>query len=377
MATQTTAKLKVLLAGQDPSLPGGMAKYVGGLSTYLATLRDVEAHFFNETLIKGRSGMMSANIWSAGREFGTSLLAFRQSLKRLRPAVAHLHMAHGLSVMEKSVMASLAAGLGIPAVVHLHGAGLESTLANMPEWRRRWLNRSLSAPNHVIALSDGMKSLLKTYLPGVHSTVIPNAVVLVTPPPPLRSPVTFGFIGFMDGRKGEMELIEALAKSAASSSILLMAGNGPGQTVAREQSLRCGVSERVYFLGNIDGMQKDEFFRQIDVLCLPSHAENLPIALLEAMGYGRPVITTPVGAIPELVTDGKQGWLTPVGDVAALSNALTAAASSPEEVTRRGKACWATIADKFTWERNGPQVVELYRRLQASKGRADKVGESS
>jgi len=377
MATQTTAKLKVLLAGQDPSLPGGMAKYVGGLSTYLATVRDVEAHFFNETQIKGRSGMTSANLWSAGCEFGTSLLAFRQSLKRLRPAVAHLHMAHGLSVMEKSVMASLAAGLGIPAVVHLHGAGLESTLADMPEWRRRWLNRSLAAPNHVIALSEGMKGLLKRYLPGVPSTVIPNAVMLISAPPPLRSPVTFGFIGFMDGRKGETELIEALAHSSASSSILLLAGNGPGQTAAREKALGCGVAERVYFLGNIDGVQKDEFFRQIDVLCLPSHAENLPIALLEAMGYGRPVITTPVGAIPELVTDGQQGWLIPVGDIAALSNALTESASSPEEVARRGKACWTTIAENFTWERNGPQVVELYRRVQAGKGRADKASKSS
>jgi len=368
-------EVRVLLAGQDPSLPGGMAKYVGGLSSYLAAVPEIEAHFFNETRVKGRRGMTSANLWTAVRESGTAILAFRRALTRLRPDVVHLHVAHGLSVLEKSVMAAWAARAGIPAVIHLHGAGLDVTLPALPAWQRRWLNRALAPPNHVVVLSDRMKELTERCLADVDTSVIPNAVALVTPRPPIRSPVTFGFIGFMDGRKGECDLIRALARPEAPVGALLLAGDGPKRAEAEALAARLHPARCVRFLGNIDGAAKDAFFRQIDLLCLPSYAENLPIALLEAMGYGRPVITTRVGAIPEMITDGVQGWLLSPGDEEALAAALTEAASQTEEVERRGRAAWETVSQKFTWERNGPQVVCLYQKMHTvSKNEASKDG---
>jgi len=357
-------KLKILLAGQDPSLPGGMAKYVGGLTSYLANVPEIDLKFFNETRIKGRTGLTSANLWTAARESGTVLYAFRRALQRQRPDVVHIQMAHGLSILEKSLMATLAARQGLPAVIHLHAAGLDALLAAMPAWRRRWLNRALAPPHQVVVLSDGMARLAGQHLPSARITVIANAVALVTPPP-LKSPVTFGFLGYMDGRKGECDLIRALAGPDAPAGNLLLAGDGPGKFAAEALAGRHGLTERIRFLGNIDGPAKSSFFRDIDVLCLPSQAENLPIALLEAMGHGRPVITTPVGAIPEMITDGVQGWLTPAGDVKTLAAAMREASARPDEVERRGRAAWQTVADRFTWERNGPQVVNLYRAMQA------------
>lgn len=356
--------MKILVAGQDPSLPGGMAKYVGGLLTYLDTVPGMEVDFFNETRVKGRRGMSSATLFTAACEFGVSLRAFKHALKLRRPDAVHLHMAHGLSVLEKSLMAAAAAGRGIPAVVHLHGAGLENTLAALPPWRRLWLRKTLAPPNHVVVLSEGMAELIARHLPGVSAAVIPNAVLLVSPPPPLHSPATFGFIGFMDGRKGESDLIRALAMSENKTSALVLAGDGPARPTAQALTQTLGLKGHVHFLGNIDGAEKDAFFRGIDVLCLPSAAENLPIALLEAMAYGRPVITTPVGAIPELITDGSQGWLVPVGDIEALAAALTEASSRPGEVARRGQAAWDRVADGYTWECSGPKVTALYDAVQ-------------
>ena len=356
-------KTHVLISGQDPSLPGGMAKYVGGLCAYLDTVGEIEARFLNETRTKGRVGMMSLSRLAAIRESGRLLRAFRRSLRRHRPDIVHLHMAHGLSILEKAAMAALAARAGIPAVVHLHGAGLDAALTAMPAWRRHWLDRALAPPHRVVALSEGMAALLYRFLPSVRVAVIPNAVALVTPPPPLASPATFGFIGFMDGRKGECDLLRALASPGVPPNALLLAGDGPMRPKAEALAAQLGLTARLHFLGNIDGAAKDAFFRRVDVLCLPSQAENLPIALLEAMGYGRPVITTPVGGIPDMVTDGVQGWLTPPGDIGALAAALTEAAAKPDEVRRRGTAAWRTVADRFTWERNGPQVVNLYQKM--------------
>lgn len=363
-------KTRVLISGQDPSLPGGMAKYAGALCAYLATVKEVEALYLNETQAKGRTGMMSANRLAAIQESGRLLRAFQCSLRQHKPDVVHLHMAHGLSVLEKSGMAVLAARTGIPAVVHLHGAGLDTALAEMPAWRRRWLNRALAPPHHVVALSDGMARLIRRFLPSVHATVIPNAVQLVTQPPPLTSPPTFGFLGFMDGRKGECDLLQALARPEVPPSVLLLAGDGPMRPKAEAMAAQLGLLPRVFFLGNISGAAKDAFFRRVDVLCLPSHAENLPIALLEAMGYGRPVITTSVGGIPDMITNGVQGWLTPLGRMEALAAALTEAAERPDEVCRRGHAAWQTVADRFTWERNGPHVVRLYQSMRTGLKKA-------
>ena len=375
MKTQTR-KTRVLISGQDPSLPGGMAKYVGGLRAYLDTVAEIETHYLNETQVKGRAGMTSANRLAAIGESGRLLRAFRRSLRRHKPDIVHLHMAHGLSVLEKSGMAALAVRAGVPAVVHLHGAGLDTALAAMPAWQRRWLNRTLARPNHVVALSGGMKRLTERCLTDVEATVIPNAVALVRPRPPLRSPVTFGFIGFMDGRKGEGDLIRALARPEAPAGALLLAGDGPKRAEAEALAARLGLADRVDFLGNIDGAAKDDFFRRIDVLCLPSYAENLPIALLEAMGYGRPVIATRVGAIPEMITHGEQGWLVPPGDLEALAAALAEAAHA-EENGRRGLAAWETVAERFTWERNGPQLVRLYQTVHRGLEKADSDGHAA
>lgn len=355
-------RIKLLLAGQDPSLPGGMAKYVGGLSVYLEGISEIETHFFNETRIKRRTGLASVNLRAAIRESGTVLLAFERSLRHLRPDVVHLQMAHGLSVMEKCLMAFLASRRGIPALVHMHAAGLDALLRAMPASRLRWLDRALSPPNHVVVLSEGMACLFGRYLPRVRVSVIPNAVALITPPA-LKSPATFGFLGHMDGRKGECDLIRAMTGPNAPPGSLWLAGDGPGRRMA--EALADGKRETIRFLGNVDGTAKESFFRAIDVLCLPSQAENLPIALLEAMARGRPVIATPVGAIPEMITDGIEGWLTPVGDVSALAAAMTDAARRPEEVERRGRAAWQTVAERYTWERNGPTLVQLYRTVSS------------
>ena len=362
-------KTRVLISGQDPALPGGMAKYLDGLFAYLETVEAIGVERLNETQVKGRRGMTGAGLLSNVYESVNLLWAFRQALTRLRPDVVHLHMAHGLSILEKSAMAVLAARAGIPAVVHLHGAGLDVDFAAMPVWRRRRLEWALAPPHTLVALSGGMASRIQTLLPSARITVIPNAVRLKTPPPPHGAATVFGFLGFMDGRKGECDLLEAFARVEAEpgvpSASLLLAGDGPMRHQAEALAARLGLTPRTEFLGIVNGAEKDAFFRQITVLCLPSLAENLPISLLEAMGYGRPVIATRVGGIPDLVTPGTEGWLTPPQDIEALAAALNEAAGDPDEVCRRGLRAWQTVADHFTWEINGPKVVQLYQAMQS------------
>ena len=105
----------------------------------------------------------------------------------------------------------------------------------------------------------------------------------------------------------------------------LFAGNAESKSVKEEIERVCAegkLNESVKFLGVVTGQEKLDLFRKATIFVLPSYGENLPYALLEALSTGLPVITTPVGAIPEFVEDGKNGFLIEPGDYGALADRI-------------------------------------------------------
>jgi glycosyltransferase involved in cell wall biosynthesis len=106
--------------------------------------------------------------------------------------------------------------------------------------------------------------------------------------------------------------------------------------------------------------------RDLDVLVQPSRADNLPLAMLEAMAAGLPVIGARVGGIPELLADGESGIVVEPEDPAALASALDALAVDPARRAELGKKARQRIAAHFSADDVARQTVALYRRLCAS-----------
>ena len=101
-------------------------------------------------------------------------------------------------------------------------------------------------------------------------------------------------------------------------------------------------------------------------LVLPSFAEGLPVALMEALALGRPVVTTYVGGIPELVTDGVCGWLVPVGDVDQLSRAISECLKAPDSQIRAfGRVGRARVAEMHDIVRECRKLADLFGERQA------------
>ena len=98
----------------------------------------------------------------------------------------------------------------------------------------------------------------------------------------------------------------------------------------------------------------------LDVVALPSWTEGLPLVLLEAMARGRPVVATPVGGTPELVTDGETGLLVPPRDPEALAEALRRVLDDPELARRLGEAGRARVAERFTAAEQEQRMLEIY-----------------
>ena len=145
----------------------------------------------------------------------------------------------------------------------------------------------------------------------------------------------------------------------------VIAGNGTVET-ARERAAALGLADRVEIPGWVDAATVSSLLATADIFVLPSHNEGLPVAILEAMGAGLPVVATPVGAIPELVIANENGILVPPGSASALAGALAALIRNPELRIRLGNSARHRVERHFRLEGTAERFVTLYRALASA-----------
>ena len=159
-----------------------------------------------------------------------------------------------------------------------------------------------------------------------------------------------------DTQKRQSDLIEAIARLDKPWRLELV-GTGPHEARFRELAERLGVADRVRFAGFVaDRDELRDRFRRCSVFALPSRFEGLPVALIEAMSCGAPAVGTDIPAIAEVIEDGVNGRLVPLGDPVALARAIVAAGASGE---RYSKAARETIVRRFGAERMGAELARL------------------
>jgi glycosyltransferase involved in cell wall biosynthesis len=141
----------------------------------------------------------------------------------------------------------------------------------------------------------------------------------------------------LEEQKNPLGLIDAFARASGGNGRwrLLMAGDGSLREAARERARERGVGGRVHWLGVRSDIP--ELLAAGDVFALASHWEGYPMAVMEAMAAGLPVVATAVGGVPELVEDGVSGLLAPPGDGEALAAALAEAVRRRRELGEAGR----------------------------------------
>jgi glycosyltransferase involved in cell wall biosynthesis len=235
---------------------------------------------------------------------------------------------------------------------------------------QRILAKTFARADRFVVLSSQWKDFYvrRCGLPEERIAVLINPTPL---PPTLpertqRPYVQFVFLGRIGDRKGAFDLLKAfraLPDALRERARLVFAGDGEVEKL-REQAR--DLSGLVVVHSWIEREQRDELLLSSDVFVLPSRSEGVPMALLEAMAHGLPVIATPVGGIPDAVTTNVEGLLVRPGDIVELTQALATMIDDESRRLAFGRAARAR-AERFDVIGYTQQLLQLYRQLLAEE----------
>jgi glycosyltransferase involved in cell wall biosynthesis len=251
-----------------------------------------------------------------------ALIFYRMTRGR---CLVHVNLASKGSTYRKLALTWLATRLGHAHVIHLHGALFHEHYAKAGAFQRREIDRMMRDSARVIALGTVWRDFFADtfHLPQERILVLPNASAARPPRAPEAVPPDILFLGRLGARKGVPVLVEALGLLAKSNLEWRAEIAGDGDAAPyRAEIERLGLSTRVNFPGWLQEAEAHERLSRAAVLVLPSEAEGLPMSIIEAFAWGVPVISTPVGSTPDILHDGVEGCVVPVGDAAALAKAL-------------------------------------------------------
>ena len=288
------------------------------------------------------------------------------------PDVVHLNLAAHGSTLRKLLLMRLAQAFRVPSLLHIHASKFIPFCESLGPRMRKLLVSSLSQASHIVVIGDYWRRYLVETLgvPANIVTVIHNAAPLPEVPAPRSGNARCRIValGMLGPRKGTPELLDALAAPAMRELDweAVIAGNGTVET-SRERAVELGLADRVEIPGWVDSATVSGLLATADIFVLPSHNEGLPVAILEAMGAGVPVVTTPVGAIPELVIADETGLLVPTGSAAALSEALAGLVKAPELRIRLGNNARKRVEQHFRIETAAERFVAIYRALASAR----------
>jgi colanic acid/amylovoran biosynthesis glycosyltransferase len=184
-------------------------------------------------------------------------------------------------------------------------------------------------------------------------------------PIPLDAAPRLVCLGRLVEQKGQLLLIEAARHLAEKGVAFELALIGDGDLRPELERLidRYGLTGRVLLLGSISTDQlRDEILRARG-LVMPSFAEGLPMAIMEAMALGRPVLTTYIAGIPELIRHGQDGWLFPAGSIEALTTAMEDCLSRPiEELRAMGESGYHRVLERHSADVETAKLAALFRQ---------------
>lgn len=279
---------------------------------------------------------------------------------------AHLHAHFGTNSAEVAMLAAAISGRPYSLTVHGPEEFDRPTALGLPEKLRR------SA--FTVAISSYGRSQLYRWLDAsdwdkvriVHCGL--DRSFYNVPPVPMPRLPHLVCVGRLCEQKGQLLLLEAahLLQRCGIQFTLTLAGDGEMRPMIEDRIRALGLEQTVRITGWLSNEQVRRELHAARSMVLPSFAEGLPVVVMEAMALRRPVISTFVAGIPELVVPGQHGWLVPAGDVVALANAMQECVEMDvEDLNRMGEQARERVLDRHDVDEAAARMIDAFETAAA------------
>lgn len=296
-----------------------------------------------------------ADQYSKSGKIMLAVISFCRFLIQLlwwRPQMVFIHVGGNASMYRKAPFIIGSRLFGRRVLTHFHAGDFNYYFHHQSRPGQWLIMQSLGMSHCLIACSQELQQILRKYLPEARIVVVPNSVdtAIFTQEPNAADKlhgdesVSLLFVGAMGKLKGELDLLTALERVIPQVPQLRIMLLGHGSESVRELCEEMGIGSVIEQCGPVPMDERMDYFRRADMFVLPTYAEGMPVCVIEAMAAGLPIISTPVGGIPELITDGCEGWLVDPGNISALAEKITRLAMNKAERQSMGQAARSKAA---------------------------------
>lgn len=354
---------RVLIVGVDLSSNGGIASVVK--SHYHACKRG--GYPLDLDLLK-TNHYQDKGIFYEFLILVKSYFQFLGYLVADRHELIHIHTSANRSFFRKSIFLITAKIFGKKVILHLHSSKFYEFFLTEQPILRRYIKWIFSMSDNLVVLCTDWENKIRSAYPTVEVRKIENPVSFEMLPKKKQvlntKTLKLLFVGFFIKSKGIEDLLE-LAKRLKENSIdvcISLAGKGELESYIKAEIDEFELDTHINLLGWVSGKTKHNAYLNADVFILPSYKEGMPMSILEAMAYGIPSISTRIAGIPDIIIEGKNGFLLEPGDINGYYEKITMFVSNPGILYKMQNECLKMVKH-YTADMIFTKVYKLYEEF--------------
>ncbi len=350
--------MRICMIVPNPAVKGGIASVVNGYRN-----SELERRYEISYVESYRDG----NKW---QKLGKAIEGYCRFVRQLifdRPDIVHIHSSFGPSFYRKIPFIYLSSLWRIPVINHIHGADFDGFYRNASAAKRRRIGRVYGKCTGIVVLSEEWKERIAGIVPAERIHILENyCVIPETPYDSGRNAYQVLFLGELGQRKGcyDIPAIWEKVLEKIPDARLVMAGDGEAAQV-RQAFRDRGIESGVTFPGWVRGQEKERLLRESAVFLFPSYHEGMPMAVLEAMGYGMGVVATSVGGIPQLIRNGESGYVRQPGDIQSMADDVARLLADDSLRAACGSRARECVQERYSRERHIERLSEIYESVGA------------
>lgn len=308
--------------------------------------------------------------------FFHSLRLFRRlvkAIKTFKPNIVYFMSSSFRGFYEKGTMAILSQMMGARTVIHLIGGGFRDFYESS-RFNSFLISFFLKRCDAVATVSECWKEFISSFIPSEKVWIIPNPVeskIFINKRDKIKKnhQVQILFSGKLVKNKGVLDLIDVVSsyrKEFQNTKVILM-GDGELYDECKNNIQEAKIDNIVSMTGYVGEEEKILIFKASDIFVLPTYEDALPVAVLEALSAGLPVVSTIVGGIPSMVEHNENGFLVPPGDLDRFKNYLIQLIHNNELRSKMGRKGQEIVKSKFDIEIVAEKMNEMFHDLVSKK----------